>query len=154
MAERDRTSHLIDPRRVSVGLLKPSENDGGEGFVDLEGVNRVERKPGALEKLRVAGMIAVSIKIGSSPVSAKCVIAARGFKPRCAAIDSSAIRAAAEPSVTWLELPAVTLHRISGKRSSRDGDCSPPPSQIRTCVFLASGSSRGSTRGERRFCAC
>ena len=25
---------------------------------------------------------------------------------------------------------------------------------IRTCVFLASGSSRGSTRGERRFCAC
>ena len=35
-------------------------------------------------------------------------------------------------------------------RSSRDEDCSPPPSQIRTCGFPASGSSRGLPRGERR----
>jgi hypothetical protein len=33
--------------------------------------------------------------------------------------------------------------------ASRDGDYSPPPSQIRTCGFPASGSSRSSSRGER-----
>ena len=66
----------------------------------------------------VAEMGPVSIKSGSSPVTAKAWNRARGRNPRAAARSALMMSTAEAPSVSGEELPGVMCQPISGKRSA------------------------------------
>ncbi len=73
-------------------------------------------RPARASTLWVAGMGAVSMKIGSSPATEKEWKRARGVSPSFDAISSLMISAADAPSVSGDELPGVIDHCASGKR--------------------------------------
>lgn len=77
--------------------------------------------PERLSTLWVAGIGAVSMKIGSSPARENAWKRARGVRPSLAAMVSLMINAPEAPSVNGEELPGVMCQLISGKRSAYSG---------------------------------
>jgi hypothetical protein len=65
--------------------------------------------PASASTLAVAGMMPVSIMIGSSATAVVVCTRARGRQPHCRAISPVVTTRAAAPSLTGLELPAVTF---------------------------------------------
>ena len=65
--------------------------------------------PARASTRRVAGIGAVSIRMGESPARANDTNRARGVRPSSSAFSREAISTAAAPSEIWLELPAVTV---------------------------------------------
>ena len=65
MAERDGAAQRLTRSGSAPVSLMPCEHDRSEGLVDLESVDAIDRQARARSSsFRVAGMIAVSIKIG------------------------------------------------------------------------------------------
>jgi hypothetical protein len=75
--------------------------------------------PARASTLAVAGMIPVSIRIGSSPTAVAVCTRARGRQPRRRAISPVVTTRAAAPSLTGLELPAVTFHSRAPNRCAQ-----------------------------------
>ena len=73
--------------------------------------------PARSRTLRVAGMMPVSMRIGSSPVTENEWNRARGRSESRDAMRSLMIRTAAAPSVSGEELPGVISQLISSNRS-------------------------------------
>ena len=76
----------------------------------MSSIERPERS----RTLRVAGTGAVSMKIGSSPQTAKEWNRARGASPSSSAFSADMISAAEAPSVSGEELPGVILQSSYG----------------------------------------
>ena len=82
---------------------------------------RSRQSPARASTLWVAGIGPVSISERIVPDHARRVDPGPGPQPQLAAISSLISSSAAAPSVICDELPAVTFHSISGKRSAISG---------------------------------
>ena len=51
MSQSDGAAERVDSRRIRPGLFDPCEHDRGEGFVDFEGVDLIDRQSGPFEEL-------------------------------------------------------------------------------------------------------
>ncbi len=104
--------------RSDAGLALPGQHDAGEGLVDLEQVDVVERSPARRSTLSVAGMTAVSMSSRVVAHDGEAVEPGLGVSPSSAAVSLVVMRRAALPSLTWLALPAVTFQAICGNRAA------------------------------------
>jgi len=56
VTQRDRAAVHVDLRQVDAELLLPREHDRGEGFIDLDEVDVLQRQARSLEDFLVAGI--------------------------------------------------------------------------------------------------
>ena len=109
VTEGDGAAVGVHHLHVGVVLLLPRQHDRGEGLVDLDRVDVVQRQLGPLQHLGRGRDRPVSMVTGSTPARAKAWKRARGRSPRALAFSSLMISTAEAPSVICDEFPAVTL---------------------------------------------
>ncbi len=122
MAEGDGAPVAVKPLQWNGVLPMPRERDRGERLVGLEGVDLVDGQPARASTRSVAGMGPSSIIIGSSPITENAWKRACGRTPSSSARSADMISAAAAPSVTGEEFPAVMSQVSSGKRAAISGE--------------------------------
>ena len=132
MAEGDGAAVDVDPAQIGAGLPGPGQHDRGEGLVDLEQVDVLQRQPGPRQHLvgdgddggeheqRVVGLDRGRVDAGP-----------RRAGPSSAALSALAISSAAAPSVICddvargdrpLDLGEAGLHGLVDERRPQRGE--------------------------------
>ena len=109
MSQRDRAAVDVDFRGIELELADDGQRLRGEGFVQLDEVEVVERRgPRAATALRIASTGPMPMIIGSTPAVQYARMRASGLRPSSCAFFAVAITSAAAPSLMPDALPAVT----------------------------------------------